>query len=111
MNKFYVYIITNRVNSALYAGMTSDLKKTILEHKTKAPPRSLIARSNSYKLVYYEEYEDFEMARQREKQLKRARRFSKNALINKSNPTWHDLSFGWYGDKNILLGIKIKRLM
>ncbi|MDD5014441.1 MAG: GIY-YIG nuclease family protein [Atribacterota bacterium] len=33
--QYYVYITTNKINTVLYTGITSDLKKRIWEHKEK----------------------------------------------------------------------------
>lgn len=33
MKQGYVYILTNRHNTVLYTGVTSDLKKRVWEHK------------------------------------------------------------------------------
>ena len=33
--QYYVYIMTNKINTVLYTGVTSDLKKRIWEHKEK----------------------------------------------------------------------------
>jgi len=35
---FYVYIVANRRNGAIYIGMTDDLAKRNWQHKTKALP-------------------------------------------------------------------------
>ncbi len=32
--QYYVYIMTNKINTVLYTGFTSDLKKRIWEHTT-----------------------------------------------------------------------------
>jgi putative endonuclease len=49
-------------------------------------------------LVYYEEYQWIQDAIAREKQLKAGSRQKKIDLIIASNPSWLDLSEGWYDD-------------
>jgi putative endonuclease len=46
--------------------------------------------------VYFEIFNDINEAIAREKQLKNWKREWKNALIEKENPKWLDLSDGWY---------------
>jgi len=53
-------------------------------------------RYNITKLVYYEEMPDIRSAISREKQIKGWLRSKKIALIESMNPTWDDLSKGWY---------------
>ncbi len=48
------------------------------------------------RLVWYERYVYVDNAIAREKQLKGWRRSKKIALIEEMNPTWEDLSEGWY---------------
>lgn len=77
---YYVYIITNKLNSVLYIGITSNLVKRIWEHKNKV----VDGFSNKYnlnKLVYYEICNDIEQAIKREKQLKNWHRAWKDNLI------------------------------
>jgi predicted GIY-YIG superfamily endonuclease len=35
MNKYYIYIITNRNDNVLYIGETNDLKRRVFEHREK----------------------------------------------------------------------------
>ena len=35
MNKSYVYFLTNKNNTVIYIGVTSDLEKRIYQHKSK----------------------------------------------------------------------------
>ena len=35
MNKYYIYMITNRNNNVLYIGVTNDLKRRVFEHREK----------------------------------------------------------------------------
>jgi putative endonuclease len=52
----------------LYIGFTSDLKKRMNEHQNGMSPYT--RKSPSWKLVYYEAYEDVADARTRESHLK-----------------------------------------
>ena len=90
--KGYFYILTNRNNSVLYAGVTSNLRDRILKHKTKRYPDSFTARYNVEKLVYYEKYDTIGEAIRREKQIKAGSRKKKVELINSLNAEWVDLS-------------------
>ena len=57
---FYVYIIKNKVDGALYYGYTNDLKRRIVEHN----------KTSRWKLIYYEAYSAEKDARTREQMLK-----------------------------------------
>jgi predicted GIY-YIG superfamily endonuclease len=48
-----------------------------------------------HRLVYYESYQDVQVAISREKQIKRWRREKKIGLIEKLNPRWQDLAENW----------------
>ena len=64
-----IYIITNKRNSVLYTGVTSDLKSRIYQHKNKLV-KGFSERYNCTKLVYYESADDMLSAITREKQIK-----------------------------------------
>ena len=64
--QYYVYIMTNKINTVLYTGVTSDLKKRIWEHKEKVIDR-FTKKYNINKLVFFEIYNDPENAILREK--------------------------------------------
>ena len=86
----YIYIITNKSNSTVYIGVTSDLVKRVYEHKNKLVD-GVTTRYNLDKLVYYEIYDDINEAINREKQLKTFKRKWKNELIERDNRDWADL--------------------
>ena len=69
MKQGYVYILTNRHNTVLYTGVTSDLKKRVWEHKQHLV-EGFTKRYNVEKLVYYEAIDDIAIAIAREKQIK-----------------------------------------
>jgi putative endonuclease len=76
--QYYVYILANRTNVALYIGVTNDLKRRVYEHKQKLA-NGFSERYGIDKLVYYEILDDPENAIIREKRLKggsRTRRIS-----------------------------------
>lgn len=86
----YVYIMTNRINTTLYVGVTSDLVKRVWQHKNKYF-KGFTANYNVDKLVYYETQSCPESAIIREKQLKLFRKQKKIDLVCQFNPNWIDL--------------------
>jgi putative endonuclease len=66
---YCVYILTNKNNTVLYVGVTSDLQGRIWQHKNKAL-KGFTAMYECNKLVYYEEFQWIQDAIAREKQLK-----------------------------------------
>jgi putative endonuclease len=51
--------------------------------------------------MWFEGFADVSNAIAREKQLKRWRRAKKVALIEEWNPTWEDLSGGWFSAEQL----------
>jgi len=88
---YCVYVLTNRVGSVLYIGVTNDLQRRLWEHKTHALP-GFTERYQVNRLVYYESTTNISAALEREKQLKRWNRDKKEWLISMLNPHWNDLS-------------------
>ncbi len=91
MKQGYIYILTNKNNTVLYTGVTSNLAKRIYEHKNHLVD-GFSKRYNLEKLVYYEVVNDVSVAIQREKQVKAGSRKKKVELINSINSDWNDLS-------------------
>ena len=89
MKRYYVYILTSKENTALYIGVTNDLRRRLIEHKNEIAD-GFTKRYHLHKLVYYEKYSEINDAISREKQLKGWSRRKKNALIEKRNPDWDD---------------------
>ena len=85
--------MTNKRNSVLYTGVTSNLKKRIYDHKKKIV-EGFTKKYNVNKLVYYEIFNEVQSAIKREKQIKAGSRNKKNELIEKLNPKWNDLYYG-----------------
>ena len=82
---FWVYIMTNKLDSALYIGMTNDLTRRVSEHQPGEIP-GFTADYRCHKLVFREYYSDVRDAIDREKQLKSWSRKKKVALIESMNP-------------------------
>lgn len=91
---YYVYILSSQ-RRALYIGVTSNIEQRIFQHKTHVFG-GFTAKYNITNLVYFERYGDIVKAIRKEKELKDWRREKKIKLIEASNPTWRDLSYGWY---------------
>ena len=87
----YVYIMTNKNNSTIYVGVTSNLSKRIYEH-IHGIVDGFTKRYNLHKLVYFEQIESITDAIEREKQIKRLHRKNKEFLVNQLNPNWEDLT-------------------
>ena len=75
----------------MYIGITNHLQRRIDEHKNKMI-KGFTEKYNVNKLVYFEETDCINAAREREKQLKKWRREKKNTLVASANPQWRDLS-------------------
>ena len=88
---YYVYIMTNKINTVLYTGQTIDLFERAKQYKLGLVD-SFTKKYKLHKLVYYEPVEDREDALYREKQIKGYNREKKMALIDTANPMWEDLS-------------------
>jgi putative endonuclease len=91
---YFTYIVASRSHT-LYIGVTGNLRERIFKHKWKEYD-GFTAKYNCDRLVWFESFDGIEAAIAREKQLKGWKRERKIALIEKMNPTWVDLSRGWY---------------
>ena len=92
MKKFgYVYIMTNKNRTTLYIGVTNDLIRRIYEHKHHLLKNSFTDKYNLEYCIYYEEFDNINLAIEREKELKKWNRQKKENLINNKNPDWNEL--------------------
>lgn len=88
---YYVYIMTNKLNSVLYTGMTGRGEERIGEHASRVKSDSFTARYHINKVVYAEEFPTPTEAAEAERRIKGWTRKKKIALIESMNPTWEDL--------------------
>ncbi len=86
-----VYIMTNRLRTVVYIGVTSDLRTRIIQHKDHYFKESFTDRYNCSICVYYENFGRIEEAISREKEIKKWSRKKKDELISVMNPNWIDL--------------------
>ena len=94
---YYVYILSNITNVAIYVGITNNLLRRVHEHKSDVLPDSHTAKYGIHKLVYFEQTGDVKSALEREKQIKSWSRAKKNRLVESMNPAWEDLYLGLLG--------------
>ncbi|MCC8406285.1 MAG: GIY-YIG nuclease family protein [Rickettsia endosymbiont of Ecitomorpha arachnoides] len=90
MKEYYVYILSNKCNGTLYVGVTSNIIRRIWQHKQKFT-KGFTTKYDIDKLVYFEQFNDINLAIGCEKRLKEYKRKWKLDLINSSNPDWKDL--------------------
>jgi putative endonuclease len=89
---YYVYITTNPRKTALYTGVTNDLKVRIMQHyQNRGNNQTFAGKYYCYKLIYYEYYSDINQAITREKEIKDLSREKKAELIASKNPKWNFL--------------------
>ena len=87
---FYTYVLRSTKDGAWYIGFTHDLRKRLKEHNSG---KNVSTKGRGpFEVIYYEAYRNSEDARSREKQLKSWNLSKKCALIERSNPGWHELS-------------------
>ena len=87
---YFVYILASQ-SGTLYVGLTDDMRKRMIEHKSG----TFDGFTKKYKidrLMYFETYSDPKFAASRERQIKGYRRERKIALFSERNPSWQDLT-------------------
>ncbi|MFO1255529.1 MAG: GIY-YIG nuclease family protein [Sphingomonadaceae bacterium] len=83
------YLMANKRNGTIYAGVTSDLVKRVWQHREGLG--GFTTRYGCKQLVWFEQHSTMEHAILREKQIKAGSRAKKIALIEAENPLWRDL--------------------
>ncbi len=91
MRTFFVCIMTNKVHTVLYTGVTNNILRRNYEHKNKIV-EGFTKKYNVNKLVFYKEFATALEAIAEEKRIKGWTRQKKINLINSINSTWRDLS-------------------
>lgn len=96
--QYCVYILTNARNTVLYTGVTNELQRRVVEHRS-GEGSSFTRKYRLTKLVYFECGDDIGAAIAREKQIKAGSRQKKIDLVSAPNPEWRDLFPKLFGRK------------
>jgi putative endonuclease len=88
---YFIYMLMNQSGFVLYTGVTSDLRRRVLQHRS-GEGRGFSARYRAERLVHFEIFQEVKAAIAREKQIKSWRRSRKDALIRSKNPEFLDLT-------------------
>lgn len=104
-HKYFAYIVSSR-SGTLYIGVTNNIYRRALEHKSGAI-EGFSSKYHCDRMVYYESFQDVQKAIAREKQLKGWRRSKKIALIESKNLRWVDLAEKW-GAQMLFAGESMK---
>ena len=94
--QYCIYIMTNAHNTVLYTGVTNELQRRVLDHRS-GKGSGFTKKYNITKLVYFESGDDINLAIVREKQIKAGPRKKKIELIQSINPEWKDLFEEYFG--------------
>jgi putative endonuclease len=89
-HRYFTYIVCSG-SGTLYIGMTNNIDRRALQHKT-GEIEGFASKYHCDRLVHYESFDDVHKAIGREKQLKGWTRAKKIALIESRNPRWADLA-------------------
>ena len=100
MKTGFVYILSNKNRTTLYIGVTSNLERRILQHKSGSGS-VFTSRYHLTDLVYFEEIQGMQNAIDREKQLKNWHKAWKWNLIKTENPECKDLAASWFTEEEI----------
>lgn len=91
MKTYYVYILSNKLHTVFYTGMTSNLVKRIGQHKD-GDFKGFTKKYNVKKLLYYDTFSNVNDAINAEKKIKKWKREWKVDLIREKNSMFRDLS-------------------
>ncbi len=89
---YYCYIMTNKLRTVLYAGVTGDMQTRLAEHVSKFNKDSFTANYNVNRLVWSESFQRVEDAIAMEKRIKGWSRAKKLELTQSRNPRFQVLN-------------------
>ena len=84
------YIMSNRARTVFYVGVTSNLARRLVEHRS-ASSSTFCGRYGVVDVIYVEWFDNIVDAIAREKQLKGFRRDKKLAIVRRRNPRLQSL--------------------
>jgi putative endonuclease len=92
----FVYILASKTRR-LYVGVTNNLVRRVCQHRVGAF-QGFTKRYGITQLVYFESFDEPELAIRREKQIKSYARVKKLSLIETINADWNDLAKDWFAN-------------
>ena len=95
-----MYIVSNKNRTTLYIGVTSNLERRILEHKS-GKGSVFTTRYKLTDLLYFDRIMGMQNAIDREKQLKNWHKEWKWNLIKQANPALNDLAKDWFCEEDL----------
>lgn len=102
----YVYMMCSTSRRALYTGVTAPLYFRVWQHKNNQGGY-FTSKYKCYRLVYFEQFTNVEVAIACEKEIKGWRREKKNKLVESVNPSWKDLAADWYPKRLLKDGVPV----
>ena len=90
MEPGYVYLMANKRNGTIYTGCTSNISKRVYEHRNSLI-KGFTDKYGCKMLVWFEAFDDIQLARTKELQMKEWQRKWKLKRIESMNPNWDDL--------------------
>ena len=93
MKRFGVYMMCSFPRTgAIYTGMSGDIPERALQNAGKKAGGSVWAlKYKARHLIYYEIFDDYILAREREEKIKKWDRALKVKVIEEFNPVWTDM--------------------
>jgi putative endonuclease len=100
MEEGFVYILSNKNRTTTYIGVTNDIERRMVEHKSGFGSK-FTNKYNLYDLMYFAHFSRIVDAIDYEKQLKNWHKEWKWNLIKEENPKLEDLAADWFTEKEI----------
>ena len=100
MDEGFVYILSNKNRTTTYIGVTNDIERRMIEHKSGLGSK-FTSMYNLFDLIYFENFNRIIDAIDREKQLKNWHKEWKWNLVKEDNPKLEDLAADWFTEKDL----------
>ena len=96
----FVYIMSNKNRTVLYVGVTNNIEERVKQHKS-GRGSTFTKKYNATELLYFEKILRFDLAIDREKQLKNWHKEWKWNLIKTDNPELKDQAADWFTEAEL----------
>ena len=96
---YYVYILTNKIKTVLYTGISNNLQQRLIAHYIdRIEIKTFAGKYNCHFLIFYETYQYVNDAIAREKEIKGWLKIKKINLITNFNPDMKFLNMELVGE-------------